>query len=208
MFRTVLFALVLSAPLRAEERVFTVTLDGKAAGGCTLTIETRDGTTTVMYMADRSTAEVRDARRYQGTEVWKHDRLVRLEASAAADSRTTTVAITGGRDGFALKFGAKDVTVRAADIWPTPYWTLPESARRGAMVVDVESGEAVRAKVEKFGADRVTASGKTIPATRFRVTSGGATTDLWFDAANRLVRRAWTVDGRAAVMELTRLKTD
>jgi len=202
MFRPVLLCL-LAAPAVAEERTFALTADGKAVGELVLSFQTRkDGTTAVTVRSESSPL----AHEYRGTETWANGRLVRLEGLGAEGGRKGGVTLVAGKDTYALKAGAKEVTVRD-EVWPTTAAILPDPDRK-PLVVDVVTGDVLRAKVEKVGADRVTVAGKPVPVTRYRVTAGGQRWDVWYDADQRLAKRVWTRDGRTVVAELTAIKRD
>src|SRR5262245_44927683 len=82
MARLPLLALLLSTcPALAEERTYSITIDGKPAGEMTVSFKARDdGSTAVTvrteYRADGPSALSFE---YRGTETWKDGRLVRLE---------------------------------------------------------------------------------------------------------------------------------
>jgi hypothetical protein len=195
-------------PALAEERTFAVTVDSKPAGELVLAFQARtDGTTAVTvrtdYRAERPTPL---AFEYRGTESWKDGRLVRLEGLGTEDRHKGGITLIAGKDAYALKAGVKEVSVRG-EVWPTSGAMMPDPDGK-PLVVDVITGDVLHAKVEKVGADRVAILGKQVPLTRYRVTAGGNRWDVWYDAGNRLAKRAWTRDGRTVVAELTRLAGD
>lgn len=207
MFRAALL-LVGTIPVIADERTFSVTIDGRAAGDLVVSYQTRsDGTTAVAVRAawqgDRPTPLSLD---FRGTEMWKDGRLVRLEGVGIQDGRKGGITLVADNDAFALKAGVKEVRVRDP-IWPTS-GVAPPNPDDKPLVVDVVTGEVLRAKVEKVGPEQVAAAGKRTPATRYRVTAGSTRWDVWYDDKDRLVRRAWTRDGRTVVAELTGRKSD
>jgi YD repeat-containing protein len=197
---------VMSAPALAEERTFSVSIDGKPAGECVLSIRPEsDGSLAITCGADiRADQRPGYSFTYRGSEVWKDGRLIRLDGRGSEAGRDGGIRLRAGTDGYALKGSLKEVTVRG-EVWPSTYALRPDPDAK-PLLVDVLSGDVLRAKVENVGADRVTVAGKPVPATHYRVTAGGAVTDVWYDGASRLVRRTWARDGRAVVMELVRLK--
>jgi hypothetical protein len=209
MPRLSLAAVLLAAlPAFAEERTFAVTVDGKPAGELVLAFQSRtDGTAAVTVHADyRAERPMAFAFEYRGTETWKDGRLVRLEGLGTEDRHKGGITLVAGKDVYALKAGVKEVSVRD-EVWPTTGAMMPDPDAK-PLVVDVITGDVLRAKVEKVGADRVTVAGKPVSATRYRVTAGGNRWDVWYDGANRLAKRVWTRDGRMVVAELTRLAGD
>jgi YD repeat-containing protein len=204
--RALLVLGLIPIPAVAEERTFSVSVDGKPAGECVVSFQAQaDGSFAISCRADvRAEQRPRYSFEYRGTEVWKDGRLVRLEGSGAENGHKGGGSLAAGKDGYALKAPTKEVAVRG-EVWPNTYAMLPDPDRK-PLAVDVLTGDVLRAKIEKVGADRVTVAGKFMPATRYRVTAGGAATDVWYDAASRLVRRTWTWEGRAAVVELVRIR--
>lgn len=201
---SLLAAVCALSPADAEERTFSVALDGKPAGSLVLTFTHRDdGTTAVTVKVDAKADRPAYSLAYQGTESWKDGRLVRLEGSGSEAGRKGGVTLRAGPDGYALKAGVKEVTVRG-EVWPTTFAVRPDADR--PLVLDVVTGDVFRAKAEKAGKDRVTVGDRPVPATRYRVTFGGQVTDLWYDEKDRLVRRAWTRDGSRFVLELAGVK--
>ncbi|MBO0697834.1 MAG: hypothetical protein J2P46_05545 [Zavarzinella sp.] len=204
--RTLLLLGLVPVAAAAEERTYSVTIDGKPAGECVVSLRSQaDGSSAVSARIEvRTEQRPRYAYEYQGTEVWKDRRLVRSEGTGTENGQKGGVSLAAGKDGYTLRAPTKEVTIRG-EVWPTTYAMLPDLDRE-PLVADVLTGDVLRAKVEKVGADRVMVASKLIPATRYRVTVGGTTTDVWYDDAKRLVRRRWTLEGRAAVLELIRVK--
>lgn len=195
---------LVTASAFAEERTFSVTVDGKAVGELVLSYRAqKDGSTAVTV---RGGWHMPSASDYRGTETWNDGRLVRLEGTGSDNGRKNAVTLAGGKGAYALTAGVKDVRIRD-EVWPTTGAILPDPDRK-PLVVDVLTGDVLRAKVEKVGADRVTVAGRPLPVTRYRVTAGGQRWDVWYDADQRLARRVWTRDGRTVVAELTTLKRD
>lgn len=204
--RTLLLLGLMPAAAAAEERTYSVTIDRKPAGECVVSFRAQaDGSSAVSFRIEvRGEQRPRYAYEYQGAEVWKDRRLVRSEGTGMENGQKGGVSLAAGKDGYALRAPTKEVTIRG-EVWPATYAMLPDPDRE-PLVVDVLTGDVLRVKVEKVGADRVTVAGKPVTTTRYRVTVGGATTDVWYDDAKRLVRRTWTLEGRAAVLELIRVK--
>src|SRR5262249_37772871 len=72
-----------------EQRVFTIQVAGKPAGDCQMTITRRDdGTETVSAQVNvRVKLILRYTFSYQGTEVWKNGRLLRLQSTCNDDGK-------------------------------------------------------------------------------------------------------------------------
>jgi len=203
-FAVLFFAL----PAFAEERTFTVSIDGHPAGELVVGFEKRsDGTTAVTirgdYRAERPTPVSFD---YRGTESWKDGRLVRLEGLGSANGHKGGITLVAGKDAYSLKAGVKEVRVRD-DVWPTLAAMLPDPEHK-PLVVDIMSGDVLRAKVETGGTDRVTVDGKSLAVTHCRATAGPNHWDSCYDESKRLAKWAWTRDGRTVAAELKHIKGD
>lgn len=205
MFRSTLILLTLATALHAEERTYSVSVDGKSAGSFTSYWKSdSDGVTEIRTKIDLTDSPIYSLK-YDGVERWQSGRVLRLEGSGAEGRRRGSVTLVGTKHGYSLKSDSKEVAVRG-DIWPTTFWVLP--AAESPLVVDVLSGEVSRSKLEKVGADRMPLNGKQIRVTKYRLTFAGTTVELWYDQADRLTRRKWDKDGRTIVMELTDVKSD
>ena len=197
----VCFLAALPAP--GEERTFAITADGRPAGELVLSFQAgKDGTTAVTVRSESPPL----AHEYRGTETWADGRLVRLDGLGAEGGRKGGITLVAGKDTYALKAGVKEVAIRD-EVWPTTAAVLPDPDRK-PLVVDVITGDVLRAKVEKVGPDRVVVAGKPLLVTRYRVTAGGQRWDVWYDADRRLAKRLWTRDGRTVTAELTAIKRD
>jgi hypothetical protein len=171
-----IICLMAAVPAVADERTFSVTVDGKAVGELVASYRAQqDGSTAVAVRGGWPAPFAYD---YRGTETWKDGRLVRLEGTGSDAGRNGGVTLVAGKNTSTLKTGVKDVSIRD-EVWPTTGAILPDPDRK-PLVVDVLTGDVLRAKVEKVGADRVTVAGKPVPVTRYRVTAGGQRWDVWY----------------------------
>src|SRR4051794_18697811 len=98
-------ALLAALPAFAEERTFTVTVDGRPAGEMVVAFQARtDGTTGVTVRADsRAERPTPFAFEYRGTEAGKDGRLVRLEGLGKEDRHKGGITLVAGKDAYALK---------------------------------------------------------------------------------------------------------
>src|SRR6185369_3402330 len=108
-----------------------------------------DGTTAVTVRAESPTPLGVD---YRGTESWKDGRLVRLDGLGSENGRKGGVTLVAGKDAYSLKAGVKEVSVRE-ELWVATGVTPPDPDKK-PLVVDAITGDVLRAKVEKVGADR------------------------------------------------------
>jgi uncharacterized protein DUF6134 len=205
MFRSMLILFALGPVLRAEERKFHVSIDDKSAGRFAVTCKSLADDVTEL----RATIDVSDSAislsKCEATERWRGRCLVRLEGSETGNGRKESTTLASGKDGYALKAGAKEVLVRG-DVWPTTFWIKPAAEK--VLIVDVLTGEVSRGKLDKVGPEEMQVDGKLLRVTKYRLTFGGTTTELWYDQTERLTRRKWNVNGRTIVMELIGIKSD
>jgi YD repeat-containing protein len=201
----VLCSLIVVTHLAAADIDYRINIDGVAAGHCMAkTRATADGIIEIHGRIEIKASKLQPfALSYEGREQWRDRKLQRLDGSGADGGRTGKVTLTAGKDGFALKAGLKEVTVRT-DVWPTTFWLL--SAADDVLVVDVITGNVLRAKIDKVGAGATTIGDRTTRTVQYRVTTGGQRHDLQYDAANRLVRHAYSRDGHEFVIERTTIK--
>jgi Domain of unknown function (DUF6134) len=194
-----------------EKRVFAVTVADKPAGTYQMTIQKRpDGSVAMTAQAD---IDVRIAVKHykftcRGTEVWKDALLVGFESTTDNDGKHFHISGTGGKDGVAFRCDGKEVFVRG-DVWLTTYGQLPSEGGRGdsLALVDADTGKRLNARFEKAGTTDVSAGGRIIRDTRYKLT-GPVKADLWYEDSGRLVRQESVEEGLKTVLELTRLQRE
>jgi hypothetical protein len=205
MFRSMLILFALGPVLHADEHKFQVSVDGKSAGSFAITYKSlADEVTEIRATIDLSDNALYSLK-YEATERWRDRRLVRLEGAGMEGGPKGGVSQVSGKDGYALKAGTKEVAVRG-DVWPTTFWIKPAAEKE--LIVDVLTGEVSRGRLDKVGPEQMRVDGKLLRVTKYRLTFGGTTTELWYDQTERLTRRKWNVNGRTIVMELTGIKSD
>jgi hypothetical protein len=192
-------------PAGPEQRVFTVLVDGRPAGEYRLTVGAdADGTETMTGVAAVRVRHVLGQYRYsyQGSEVWKDGRLVRLDAATDDDGKKCDVRAAAEAAGLRVEANGQ-ARLAPLDSWPTTYWRLPPTERRGRplTLLDVDTGQSLAARLDAVGPARLTVAGRPLDCTRYRVT-GQAQAELWFDAQDRLVRQETIEDGHKTVLEL------
>jgi hypothetical protein len=198
---------ILAAPLVSETRSFTVHVDGKPAGDYRMTVHQEGDTTTMTGVADVKIKYflVSYVYNYRGTEVWKGDRLVRLESVTVDDKKHFNV--TAWADGNALKVRANgQERVNRFDAWTTTYWRLPPARFRNQQVplLDADTGKELTGMLRFVGMEAVRVAGRPMQCAHWRV-SGGVLVDVWYDGNERLVRQESVEDGHRTVLELTQV---
>src|SRR5262245_19594793 len=199
----ILLAVPAARAADTEQRVFAVSVDGKAAGEYRTTVRADDdGTETVTCSAAVQVRHLLGQYRYsyQGTEVWKGGKLVRLDAASDDDGTRHVVRATAGSDGLRVTVDNGPARAAPAGVWPTTYGRLPAGGQGGQSLtlLDVDTGKLLAARLEAVEPARLTVAGRRLDCTRYRVT-GQAQAELWFDARGRLVREETVEDGHKTV---------
>ncbi len=72
-------------------------------------------------------------------------------------------------------------------------------------LLDVDSGETIKANCERVGEDSIVVGNRTINCTHYRI-KGASETDLWFDADRQLVSRKSIEEGHRTELRLQSIK--
>ncbi len=199
-------------PVRAadtESRDYTVQVDGKHCGKANITIQQQDdGTTTVSCdTAVQVKVLVKTYKySYQGREVWKEGRLQLLDSQCNDDGKRYKVAAKADGDRLWVVANNQKRLTRG-DVWLTSYWTVAEVKTRRDTVplIDADTGRDLDCRVQLIGAQQMVVAGQVQNVNHYRLT-GKVQVDLWYDAADRLVRQEWIEDGHKTVLELSQVK--
>jgi hypothetical protein len=192
-----------------ERRTFTVLVDGKPQGNSVMEIQSKDDGTVAVTVASK--VEVKIVIKYtfnfQGTEVWKEDKLLQMITSTNDNGKKLTVSLERKQDGFTINATGKDSAVKG-ELWPTTYWKLPpEGMRTDVNLIDSDTGKIIPVKMEKVGTEKLTVAGQTVNSNHYHL-SGGLKADLWYDGNNRLLRQEMVEQGHRTVLELSRLQRE
>ena len=117
-------------------------------------------------------------------ETWKHGQLVGLTAQTRKDGDRLKVAATRDGDKIAVDGAEGDYTF-PVDVIPSSHWNIGQLYQENMM--SSETGKPLPVDVENLGLETITAGGKEIEATRYRLKSD-IVVDLWYDADNRWVK--------------------
>jgi hypothetical protein len=197
-----------AAPARAEdteERVFTITVDGKPAGECRMTMTRKgDGSEVMSTQAGvRVKVLLTYTYAYQGTEVWKDGRLQSLESTCNDNGKRFAVSATVEGAGLRVRVNGKERLI-GPDVWTTSYWKLADARfhNQSVTLLDADRGEPQLRRLTYVGPEELDAAGQALKCYHFRVIGGPAPTDLWFDGQHRLVRQAFVELGHRTVVQL------
>jgi hypothetical protein len=198
------------ATAQTEERQFTIYVDGKRAGQYRMAVEKqKDGT---LNMTGRANVAVKVLLRqyvytFDGREVWKEGRLLRLQSTSNDDGKQFQVDAQAVDQGLRVSVNNATRQVRW-DVWTTSYWQIhnPRAASQAVALLDADNGKTYNGSLKKVGAARVTVGGQPVDCDHYRVEGGPNPIDLWFDKTNRLVRQDFVEQGHRTVVELDRIQ--
>jgi hypothetical protein len=201
-------ALLAGAPAapaaETETRTFAVTVDGKPAGTCRMTLQAGDdGTQTITTAVDIKirAAVFKYTYAFRGREVWKGDRLASVDASCDDNGKKKTVRVAAGENGLTAVVNGASRAVRAEAITTTG-WRLPDPKAREVILFDAEDGTETTARLDALGACQATVGGRVVAGQRYRLTGRGVDSEWWFDAAGRPLRQQMVSDGHRIIVTL------
>ncbi len=193
-----------AAPPPQEVRVFRVNVDQKAAGEYRMTIRQDGDTATLTAQADVKVRVLLISYVYtfRGSEVWKGDRLTRLDTNTVDDGKRFNV--TAWAEGTGLKLRANgQERVTSPELWVSTYWRLPAAKFRNQNVplIDADTGKDINGQLRFVAMENTPVAGQTVQCAHWRVT-GDKPVDLWYDGYERLVRQESVEDGHKTQLEL------
>lgn len=193
----------------SETREFAVLVDGKPAGTASMAIQRQDDGSTVVSCDTSVTVKVL-FKKYvytcQSREVWKDSRLQQFASRCNDDGKQYQVSAVAQADGVHVRVNGRERTARP-EVWLSSYWTLPDAKLRDQAipVLDADNGRDMQVRIQHIGAAQIAVAGQMQNVQHYRLT-GTVKVDLWYDAADRLVRQEWIEDGHPTALELTRLR--
>jgi hypothetical protein len=198
------------ATAQSEERQFSIYVDGKRAGQYRMAVEKqKDGT---LNMTGRANVAVKIllrqyVYRFDGREVWKDGRLLRLQSTSSDDGKQFQVDAQAAEKGLRVSVNG-DVRQVRWDVWTTSYWQIPnpQLVNQAVPLLDADNGKMYNGSLRKVGAARVTVAGQPVDCDHYRVEGGPYPIDLWFDKTNRLVRQDFIEQGHRTVVELDQIQ--
>lgn len=197
------------AAAETESRDFSVLVDGKPAGAYHVTVQKRPDGSAVM--SGRADVQVKRlgftvySYHYQGSEIWKDGKLLRLESQCNDDGKKFTVRAAAANNGLRVKVNGQERTA-AADVWTTTYWSVPNARCHNKKVplLDSDTGRDIHATLEYLGGTSIKVLGQMKNCRHYRL-SGDVKVEVWYDERGRLVREQSVDDGHVTVLELTAL---
>lgn len=131
-------------------------------------------------------------------ELWQGDRMVGYRSVTHEDGRD--IAISGEVVGDRLVIDAPSGRIETeAGTFPTHPWNKAIAGE--SVLMDTKTGELLNVDIANLGEEVIEAGGRTIEATKYRVT-GDAEREVWFDDEDNWVRLRFERDGAAITFTL------
>jgi hypothetical protein len=206
-------ALAAAPAARADEtevRTFNVSVDGKPSGQYTMTFTKQDGGTLHVTCDAHVKVKVLGVTAYHydlfSIEDWKDGRLQSLRSRCDDDGTKFEVIAAAGEKGLSVKVNGREKTV-SGDTFLTSACCLPDARRRDGdlPLVETDNGAEIAGKIKQVSSGPLTVGGESVNATRYQLKCA-ALHDVWYDGADRQVRREWTESGHKTVLELASVK--
>lgn len=202
MLKPMLAALVLLAPapaLAARPGIveFEVIMNGSPVGRHRVEVREDGGAVTADVRIDMKgrVGPIGFTYAHSCTERYAGTRLQSLDCVDREGRRTQTV--RASREGEGLRIaGPRNSGLAPASVVPTSWWNA--AILRQSQVLDTRNGRVIPLRVERIGAETLTADGRQVAATRYRV-RGSATADLWYDGEGRWLKMQFRLRGQSFV---------
>jgi hypothetical protein len=201
-------AVMHAAPPAKETRVFRINVDQKPAGEYRMVIHHNGDTATMTAQADVRVRVffISYVYTFRGSEVWKGDRLTRLDTNTVDDKKHFNVTACAEANVLRVRANGQERTT-TPDAWATTYWRLPAARfrNRGVPLLDADTGRDIAGTLRFIGMQHTRVAGSMVQCAHWRVT-GGVTVDLWYDGSDRLVRQESVEDGHKTELELIQVE--
>ncbi|MHB1426301.1 MAG: DUF6134 family protein [Gemmataceae bacterium] len=203
------FVVLLSAggvrAAESETREFVVKVDGKPSGSANMTIQRQDDGTTLVSCDTNVRVKVL-IKTYVYTcrtrETWKDGRLQQLASQCNDDGKQFQVSATAQADGVHVRVNGRE-HITKPEVWVSSYWTLPDAKQREQVipVLDADNGRDMQGRLQFIGTTQITVAGQAQNVQHYRF-NGPNRIELYYDAAQRLVRQEWVEEGHPTALEL------
>ena len=189
----------------SETREFVVKVDGKPSGSANMTIQGQDDGTTIVSCDTNVKVKVL-IKTYvytcQTRETWKDGRLQQLSSRCNDDGKQFQVSANAQADGVHVVVNGRE-HITKSEVWATSYWTLPdaEASRSVIPVLDADNGRDLQGRLQFIGTTQLAVAGQVQNVQHYRF-NGASRIELYYDAAQRLVRQDWVEEGHPTSLEL------
>lgn len=192
-----------------ETRDFAVVVAGKPAGEVHMTIHRQDNGSVVMRCDTDIKVTIGLASYkyvYRGLEVWKDNRLQRLDSNTDDNGKRYIVSAVAEADGLRVKVNNVERMAKP-EVWLTSYWCLPDAKLRTGTIVmlDADNGRDLDGKLQYVATEKRRLAGQEVTLNHYRL-SGKVQVELWYDGSERLVRQEWMEMGHKTTLELARVR--
>ena len=138
-------------------------------------------------------------------ETWSGDRLISAEADTVENGIASHVVVRREGDNVIVIVN-KDERRLTGSVATASFWNLPRLPGATSVFLDVETGTDFQMQARFVKETEITINGSVVPCRLWRL-SGDATTQLWFDRDNVLVRVEYQEEGQRYVHILNRPTT-
>lgn len=194
-----------------EVREFSVLINGKDSGVCSMDIHTQDSGQT--YVVGKANV------RFQGliisytfqvetSEWWKNGQLIGLKSQCNDNGKRVEMTVSSDQNQLRLRVNGQQERVIRPESWASSFWKLPDARYHNKQIpiLDSDTGKDYIGQLQYVGAEGVTIQGQPKNCYRFRVTGGNYPIDCWYDEFHRLVRQEFTESGHKTVVHLINIR--
>ena len=187
---------------------YTITMDGKPVGSSEVIVEPeRDGSVTLRNRTRIAIKSLLFSYHYASSarETWSGDRLMSAEADTVENGIASHVVVRREGDNVIVIVN-KDERRLTGSVATASFWNLPHLPDTMSVLLDVETGADFQMQARFMKETEITINGSVVSCRLWRL-SGDATTQLWFDRDDVLVRVEYEEQGQRFVHTLNRPAT-
>lgn len=191
-----------------EVREFEILVNGSPAGTTTTTIAPTDNT----HISATTDADVKlnylvysYHYEFHGHEVWIGNQPLVIANRALDGGKQLVMRARSDAHGSLIEANDKQSSAAGVISLTTNYWHAPAGKKGDTIaLLDADQGTLYSVRIDNIAVDQLAVCGQPTKCRHYHL-SGDVTADLWFDAADRLVRQQSTEDGRRVELRLTRM---
>ena len=187
---------------------YTITMGGKPVGSSEVIVEPeRDGRVTLRNRTRIAIKSLLFSYHYASSarETWAGDQLISAEADTVEDGVASHVVVRREADSV-IVITDKGERRLTGSVATASFWNLPRLPDATSVFLDVETGADFQMQARFVKETEITINGSAVPCRLWRL-SGDATTQLWFDRDDVLVRVEYQEQGQRFVHILNRPTT-
>ena len=190
----------------AEQREYSILVNGKESGSSSITIvESPDGKT---YVKASVNVKVPGflfsyALTVDIQEWWLKDRLTNVVGVSVENGKKTEVSAKAEADRILVSVNGKTRAV-SWEVWTASFWKLADRRFHGkeVPVFEPDTGKDAMCKLDYVGIEKLKVGSQIEDCFHFKVIGLSSPTDVWFDRHHRLVRQEFTEFGQATIVQL------